>query len=102
MRSLQALAFGMILLGCPLFTGCQKDNPGLWQVDRVSAKIVERFELTDISLNPKDGGGFEGTGKTAAGETFTFDITQEPDNSKMSWNATSDRGTIEDGFYELK
>ncbi|MCA9127363.1 MAG: hypothetical protein KDB22_09760 [Planctomycetales bacterium] len=89
------------VLGCLLLVvGCA-ENPGKWPKDKVQAKIEEKLELTELTLNPREGGGFEGTGKLG-GETVTITITQDPASGRMSWDAKGDRGLVETGFYELK
>lgn len=90
----------VVLLACCLCIGCA-ENPGTWSQDKVQAKIVEKLELTDVVLTPKEGGGFEGTGMYGE-ETVSFTITQDPDAHRLSWDATGDRGLSDSGFYELK
>ena len=83
--------------------GCNPaENPGTWGVEKVSAKIQESLELTDVELTANPEGGFTGTGSRTDGETVTFTITQDPTASRMSWDAEGDRGFVEDGYYELK
>ncbi len=99
MRSLQkAVLSGLAIAFC--LTGCA-ENPGTWSQDKVSAKISESLELTEVSLT-KTGDGYDGTGKRADGETLKFVITQDAEAHRMSWDAKGDRGFFEDGFYELK
>ncbi len=84
-----------------LLAGCA-ENPGSWGADKVQQQIGKSLELTDVTLNPREEGGFEGSGKRGDGETVSFTITQDPDAHRMSWSAEGDRGLFEDGFYELK
>ena len=84
-----------------LLPGCA-DNPGKWAVDRVEAKMIERFELEEVSLEKSPSGEIVGTGKTGDGETMPFKLTQDPVAHRLSWEAEGDRGTFEDGFFELK
>ena len=90
----------LVCLACFLI-GCA-DNPGTWGKDKVAAKIAEELELTDVNITPMEGGGFEGTGKRADGETMKFKITQDPEAHKMSWTSEGDRGSYLDGSYALQ
>jgi hypothetical protein len=45
--------------------------------------------------------GFSGTGKASDGETFSFSIKQDAAAKKLQYTATGDRGTIEEGFFEV-
>lgn len=101
MRFIRLVAFTLLVASTSVLVGCKKDNPGLWPVEKIEAKLVERFELTEISLTPTEG-GFTGEGKTSEGETLKLEIKQFPDDSKFTWDAQGDRGLFEDGFYELK
>ncbi|NND96003.1 MAG: hypothetical protein HKN47_01590, partial [Pirellulaceae bacterium] len=59
--------------------GCRGDNPGTWTNDKVSAKMMESLNLTEITLSPDPSGGFSGTGKRADGETITVTVNQDAD-----------------------
>ena len=83
-----------------LLPGCG-NNPGQWGEEQVKAKIIESLEMDDLTLTANDGGGFTGTGKRGE-ETLTIKIDQDPEASRLSWDAQGDRGFIEEGFYELK
>lgn len=100
MSSLQKSLVSLLLLSAVGLSGCT-DNPGTWSEQKVASQIEESLELVESSLTKVDG-GFEGTGKRSDGETLTFTIQQDPDASRMSWDAKGDRGFVEDGFYELK
>lgn len=91
----------MLLILTFSMTGCRKENPGTWPAEKIEAQLIERFNLSEVSLEKKEG-GFEGSGTAEDGETYTFDIKQFPSESKYTWDAKGDRGTFEDGFYELK
>lgn len=93
--------FSVVMLVCLLLVGCG-DNPGNWPEERVKAKIQEKLELVEVSISERQEGGFEGSGKRADGETVEFEISQNPDEHQMSWEATGDRGFVEEGFYELR
>lgn len=100
------LAAGLIFVLCLLITGCA-DNPGTWPQDKladhVKASLVEDgLEVTEISLSPKEGGGFEGTGSVAGGETVKLVVTQDAAARRISWDAEGDRGSYFSGSYELK
>lgn len=86
---------------CVFLVGCAKDNPGKWPIEKIEADLKDHFELVDISSTPVDG-GYTSTGKTAEGESFTIEVQQFPDQSKYTWDASSDRGTLDEGYYELK
>lgn len=83
-----------------MLAGCA-ENPGTWGEDKVKAKIIEKLELEDVTLTANPEGGYTGKGMRD-GETFTVKITQDPAAHRLSWDAESDRGSFEDGFFELK
>lgn len=89
-----SLLFFLVLVGC-------RENAGTWGEEKVKAKITEKLELTDATLQPAEG-GFTGSGSREDGETVKFTITQDPETGRMSWDAEGDRGFFEDGYYELK
>ena len=102
MRLVKKVLTSAILVGFCLVAGCADNNPGNWSQQQVADKMTERFELTDITINPASSGGFEGSGTRADGETITFQVTMDPDNYRINWDAQGDRGFIEtDGFYEI-
>lgn len=83
-----------------LLVGCKKDNPGTWPVEKVTQKVIESLQLSELELN-KSEKGFEGTGKRSDGESFSVQITQDPSSSMISWDAKGDRGTNEIGNFRL-
>lgn len=89
-----------LVLICIVLAGC-RENAGTWGEEKVKAKITEKLELTDATLQPADG-GFTGSGTREDGEAVKFTITQDPETGRMSWDAEGDRGFFEDGYYELK
>lgn len=80
--------------------GCA-DNPGSWGEDKVKAQIIKSLEMDDLSLTANEEGGFTGTGKRGE-ETLTVKISQDPEASRLSWDAQGDRGFVEEGYYELE
>ena len=92
----------LLVLGSLLCSGCSQDNPGTWPRDRVSAKVMESLQMTEVTLSPDPAGGFSGTGKRADGETLTLTVTQDAATHRISWDAKGDRGFVEDGYFELK
>jgi hypothetical protein len=96
----------VIFAVCLLVSGCA-DNPGTWPQDKVATLVKDSLvkdglEVTEISLSPKDGGGFEGTGSVAGGETVKLVVTQDAAARRISWDAEGDRGSYFSGSYELK
>lgn len=95
-----AVMFVFALVGCG-------DNPGKWPKEKaaeyVKQSLIEQgMEMNDVTLAEKPGGGFEGTGKVADGETLTLTVTQDADDHRLNWEAQGDRGSILDGSYRLK
>tara|TARA_R110002095_G_scaffold213050_1_gene203099 strand:+ start:382 stop:684 length:303 start_codon:yes stop_codon:yes gene_type:complete len=80
--------------------GCA-ENPGTWGDEKVSAKVKESLNLTDVTLTAQTGGGFTGKGMLGE-ESITFTIQQDPAAHRMSWEAVGDRGFVEEGYYEVK
>ncbi|MBX3420509.1 MAG: hypothetical protein KF752_03025 [Pirellulaceae bacterium] len=91
------------LCGCAILamSGCRQDNPGSWPVERVTAKVAESLGLSDLNLQNTER-GLEGTGKRADGELLKLTVTQHPDEHAIRWEATGDRGFVEEGSYQLK
>ncbi len=86
--------------------GCG-DNPGKWPKEKVAEHVKEsligqKMDMSDVTLTEKVGGGFEGTGTVAGGETLSLTITQDADNHRLIWEAKGDRGSFLDGSYQLK
>ncbi len=86
--------------------GCG-DNPGKWPKEKLrehvkESLIKEGMEMTEVTLAERDGGGFEGTGKVAGGETLKLIVTQDAAQHRITWDAQGDRGSLLDGSYELK
>lgn len=95
-----AAVFVLTLVGCG-------DNPGKWPKEKVAeyvkqSLIEQDMEMNDVALTEKPGGGFEGTGKVADGETLKLTVTQDADDHRLIWEAQGDRGSILDGSYRLK
>lgn len=97
------LKFGtcLFVLCCLIATGC-RDNPGKWPAEKVEGQIMRSLELVEIIQSDKNPDGFTINGKRSDGETLTITITQDPENSRMSWDAKGDRGFVEQGYHELK
>lgn len=94
----------LVLVGCLLIvslSGCRKDNPGNWPAERVSAKVSESLQLSEFSLS-LTANGLEGNGKRADGETLTVVVTQHPDTNEIRWTAKGDRGSVEEGSFQLQ
>ncbi|MEO8270475.1 MAG: hypothetical protein ABI557_12200 [Aureliella sp.] len=95
-----AAMFVLTLVGCG-------DNPGKWPKEKVAehvkqSLIEQEMEMNEVTLTDKPGGGFEGTGKVAGGETLKLTVTQDADDHRLIWEAQGDRGSILDGSYRLK
>ena len=87
-------------------SGCA-DNPGKWPKEKLSehvkqSLIDQEMDMTEVSLTEREGGGYEGTGKVADGETLKLVVTQDPIARRISWDAEGDRGSFLNGTYELK
>lgn len=93
------IRFAMICLVSLCLLGCA--HPGNWDQAKVAAKVKESLELSEISLEPNPSGGFTGTGKTAEGESYKLQVTQDEAKKRLSWKYEGDRGTIGDDFYEF-
>jgi hypothetical protein len=95
------------LLGAVLVVAGCKDNPGSWPKEKLAehvkdSLIREGMEMSEVTLTEKEGGGFEGIGKVADGETLKLIVTQDPAAHRIEWDAQGDRGSFLDGSYELK
>ena len=102
----EKLRVGAILCLTLLVAGCA-DNPGTWPQDKLAKHVQESLvqqgiEVTNVTLIPKEGGGYEGTAEVADGETLQLIVTQDPAARRLTWDAKGDRGSFLDGFYELK
>lgn len=95
-RTLLCCVIGLSLIGCK-----PTPNPGTWDQTRVEAKLKEKHSLVEISLQPASEGGFTGSGKNAQGETYTFEIKQNADLKRLSWEFKSDRGDVGEEVYEF-
>lgn len=85
-----------------LISGCNRgaSNPGTWNQAQVEAQIKKSLKLSEATLTPAEG-GFTGTGKNAEGESFKFTIKQDAAKKRMEWKSEGDRGSFEDGYYEV-
>ena len=92
--------FRSTLLCLALLAGCAAETPGTWKQPKVEAEMTRKLELTKIALTPA-AAGFEGTGTAADGETYKLKITQDATKGRLDWTAVGDRGSEEDGFFEL-
>jgi hypothetical protein len=95
----------LLLLGLSL-VGCG-DNPGKWPkekvVEYVKQSLIEQgMDVTEVKLSDKAGGGFEGTGSVAGGETLKLTVVLDADDHRLTWDAEGDRGSVLDGSYQLK
>lgn len=96
---------GLLLLSLTL-TAC-RDNPGNWPKEKLAehvkdSLIKQGIEVTDVTLNAKEGGSYEGTGSVVGGESLKLIVKQDPAASRITWEAKGDRGSVLDGSYELK
>jgi hypothetical protein len=83
-----------------LISGC-RDNPGKWPPEKVSTKIAESLELSDVSLSAVDG-KLQGSGVRSDGETVSVTVTQHPESGEIRWDAKGDRGFVEEGYFQLQ
>jgi hypothetical protein len=82
--------------------GCKPAaNPGTWDHTRVEEHLKKKHNLVDISLVQGPEGGFNGSGKTSEGETYTFKVKQDADQKKLSWDFNSDRGDVGNEVLEI-
>lgn len=82
---------GALALLC--IAGCF--NPANWDKDQVSKDIKEqwaKYNITEIALNPVSD-GFEGTAKSAEGETFKIKLKKDPATKSIRGTGVGDRGT---------
>jgi len=96
----QLCSFASILFCCSLLIGCAAETPGNWKQPKVEAEMTRKLELTKITLTPS-ASGFTGTGLAQDGESYKLTITQDPAKGRLEWTAEGDRGSSEDGFFEL-
>jgi hypothetical protein len=89
----------VIAISIACLSGC-KDNPGKWAPDKVTTKVAESLEVTDLTLN-STANGLEGTGKRSDGETITVVVKQDSAGGTIAWDAKGDRGFVETGSYSL-
>ena len=106
MLSAKNLAIACLLGWSLTLAGCA-DNPGTWPKEKLAehvkdSLIREGMEMTEVTLTEKEGGGFEGTGQVADGETLKLVVTQDAAARRITWDAKGDRGSNLDGSYELK
>ncbi|MFM7868711.1 MAG: hypothetical protein ACKPHU_31210 [Planctomycetaceae bacterium] len=98
MHQLRPLACA--LLCCSLLIGCASETPGNWKQPKVEAEMTRKLELKQITLTPA-ASGFTGSGTAQDGENYKLTITQDPAKGRLEWTAEGDRGSSEDGFFEL-
>lgn len=75
-------------------------NPGEWTETEIEANIKEKMGLEAIDVTPA-AEGYTGTAKNSDGESFEFTIKQDAETKKLQYKATGDRGTVEEGFFEV-
>jgi hypothetical protein len=90
----------VLFIGLAAIAGC-RDNPGKWPLEKVSAKIAESLELSDISLSSSEG-KLQGTGIRPDGEKVKVIVTQLPESYQIQWDAQGDRGFMEEGYFQLQ
>lgn len=106
MLSAKIFRIGCSLGVALLLAGCA-ENPGKWPKEKVAEYVKESLtreglEMTEVTLTEREGGGFEGSGTAADGETLKLVVTQDPAAHRLTWDAQGDRGSFLDGSYELK
>lgn len=89
-----------VFIGLTAIAGC-KDNPGKWPLEKVSEKIAQSLELSDISLSSSEG-KLQGTGIRPDGEKVKVIVTQHPESYQIQWDAQGDRGFMEEGYFQLQ
>lgn len=94
-RSLHSLAKlkWFTALAVLMIAGCF--NPANWDKDQVSKDIKEqwaKYNITEITLSPVSD-GFEGTAKSAEGETFKITLKKDPATKSIRGTGVGDRGT---------
>ena len=70
-------------------------NPANWDKDQVGKDIKEqwaKYNITEVSLSPV-ADGFEGTAKSAEGETFKIKLKKDSAKKSISGTGIGDRGT---------
>ncbi len=93
---------------CLVLAGCgATENPGTWNQEKVAnyvkdSLVKEGLEVTEVVVTPKEGGGFEGTGTVAGGETLKLTVTQDAAAKGLEWDAVGDRGSNFGGSYSLE
>jgi hypothetical protein len=75
-------------------------NPGAWSEAEIEANIKEKMGLEAVDVTPS-ADGYTGTAKASDGEAFTFTIKQDVAGKKLQYSAKGDRGTNEEGFFEV-
>ncbi len=95
---LHAMLAGVVAVA---FVGCSPAHPGMWDLPKVESHIAQKMELSEIKLEPAGTSAYTGTGKTAEGESFKIQVTQDVANKSLRWKYEGDRGTIGDEKYEF-
>ena len=83
-------------------TGCERSHPGIYTQSQVEAQVMKSLKLTEIQITTDPAGGYTGTGKTAAGESFKLKLTQDVAQKSLNWKADGDRGSIEEGSFKFE
>lgn len=86
-----------LCLLCTLFVvGCNPAfDPSKWNQDEVAKDIKEQwaqFNVTEVAVSPVTG-GFEGTAKSADGETFKIALKKDETAKSIRGTGVGDRGT---------
>jgi|688.fasta_scaffold06866_12 hypothetical protein len=96
--------FALLLLALTLIAGCNPaaDNPGTWNPAKIQEHLKKSLKLSEATVSPAEGGGFSATGKNAEGESFKITIKQDAAKKRIEWKSEGDRGSFEDGYYEIQ
>lgn len=91
----------VLCLASLLSVGCgTRANPGMWSEADIESNIKQKMDLEELDV-VRSADGYTGTGKNYDGETFSLTIKQDAAASKLEYTAVGDRGTNEQGFFEV-
>ena len=100
-RVIHLFAIALVIV---VLTGCGKNPAYLGKAD-VEAHLKEVLSLKSVSMDAKTGGGgFTGSGQANDGDEYTIDVVQDPQQSQLSYTATSkkDRDDVRTGSLKNK
>ncbi|MEM9585761.1 MAG: hypothetical protein AAGA03_00650 [Planctomycetota bacterium] len=97
-----ANTYAVLALLALLISGCgPRSHPGNWGLAKVQDELQTKLNLVSIELQEVPGEGFAGSGKHVEGETFTIAVRQDATARRLEYDANGDRGTIEEGHFEM-